>query len=152
MVSGNLDRMAAVGTEIPSGFTCEIQLETTAANTVLLVADLSLEQGSYIASPHSPDTILGHFRFEILDGPVQFAGTLTETPVPPLTYDPYLEQHVRWTVGRATFSQGLNVPEGEFDARGEVFFVLEPACTPQVLPFEIWRDATGLHAEQRPGC
>lgn len=152
MISGNLDRMAAVGTEIPSGFTCEIQLDSTAANTVLLVADLSLEQGSYIASPFSPDTVLGHFRFEIEEGLVQLAGTLKETPVPPLSYDPALEQHVRWTVGQAMYNQGLNVPEGEFKARGEVFFVLEPACTPHVLPFEIWRDAAGLHVEQRPGC
>ena len=118
----------------------------------MLVADLSLGEGNYIASPYSPDTVLGHFRFEIVEGPVKLLDALDEAPVPPLTFDPQLEQQVRWTTGQASYSQAIQVPEGAFTAMGEVFFVLEPACTPRVLPFHLWRDADGLHVEQRPGC
>ncbi len=118
----------------------------------MLVAKLILGDGNYIASPFSPDTVLGHFRIDMEAGPVQLSQSLDEAPVPPLTFDRHLGQHVRWTTGQATYSQAMQVPTGEFKARGEVFFVLEPACTPQILPFDVWRDAYGMHVEQRPGC
>lgn len=144
--------MAAVSGEVVPDFTCTLQLEAAEEGAVTLVADLNLGKGNYIASPFSPDTVLGHFRFGMVEGPVQLSESLRETPVPPLTFDPHLEQHVRWSTGHVIYAQAIQVPAGEFKARGEVFFVLEPACTPRVLPFEVWRDADGLHLEQRPGC
>lgn len=145
------DRIAALDAKPPSGFTCDMRLDSAGAS-VQLVADVALQPGNYLASPFSPDTVLGHFRFEITEGDLVLAEGMHESPTATLTFDPQLNMQVRYAVGSVRYAQPVLLPEGPFKASGEAFFVLEPACQPRVLPFDVWRDGTGLHLAQRPGC
>ncbi len=102
-----------------------------------LIATIETEEGSYIVSPFSPDTILMHFGifFEETDD-LEINAPLIETPISQEEYEAVLESNVRYIREKTTYSQKMKVVSQEdFTTTGTVEFLVEPSCIPYVVDF-----------------
>jgi hypothetical protein len=97
------------------------------------------EEGSYVVSPFSQDTILGKFEVSIDDNANMIAdGNLSESPNSVEEFDEALEENVRFAKEKTTYTQRLKLQtQDDFSVKGSVWFVYEPQCTLEEINFMI---------------
>ncbi|RMG80270.1 MAG: hypothetical protein D6714_14995 [Bacteroidetes bacterium] len=121
-----------------SGFRLDLRTEYQ-NETPFLVADIWIEEGSWVVSPFSEDGIYGNFSLTIADTKVIFAeGPPSEIPESVPEFDGIVNSPVRFVRGKATYKQKLQVATSDdFEVPGAVWFVLEPSCVPYQIDFTV---------------
>ncbi len=120
-------------------FDISFHIEKVKNDLYSLSVALDLDSDSYVVSPHSKDTIYGHFDISMKDfGNLIQDKNLVEIPASVEEYDPILKEPVRFARGKTTFKQHIHVlSKRDFEASGLVWFVLEPSCVPYDVEFKI---------------
>jgi hypothetical protein len=120
-------------------FDLKFQIEKMENDLYSLAVTIDLFDGSFIVSPHSQDSVYGHFDIIFKDfGNIVADKTLSEIPASYPEIDPILNTLVRFVRGKTTYKQNIHIlTKGDFDASGMIWFVLEPSCVPYDVEFRI---------------
>ena len=127
--------------DLPFGLTFEVE-GTTGGTDATLVLDLDLFQDEdWVVSMHSTDSMFGKVDVRFLDLPLLMpAGELTERPESTWEVEHFSQLDIR--VLRRDTEMRLPVratSNRDFEAKGQVFFVLEPLCMPFEVDFTVGR-------------
>ena len=127
--------------DLPFGLTFEVE-GTTGGTYATLVLDLDLFQDEdWVVSMHSTDSMFGKVDVRFLDLPLLMpAGELTERPESTWEVEHFSQLDIR--VLRRDTKMRLPVratSNRDFEAKGQVFFVLEPLCMPFEVDFTVGR-------------
>lgn len=139
--------------DLPFGLTFEVE-GTTGGADATLVLDLDLFQAEdWVVSTHSTDSMFGKVDVRFLDLPLLMpAGVLTERPESTWEVEHFSQLDIR--VLRQDTQMRLPVrstSDRDFEARGQVFFVLEPLCMPFEVDFMVGRRAGAWVVERTGG-
>ena len=139
--------------DLPFGLTFEVEGATGGADATL-VLDLDLFQAEdWVVSTHSTDSMFGKVDVRFLDFPLLMpAGVLTERPESTWEVEHFSQLDIR--VLRQDTEMRLPVrstSDRDFEARGQVFFVLEPLCMPFEVDFMVGRRAGAWVVERTGG-
>lgn len=129
--------------DLPFGLTFEVE-GTTGGGDATLVLELDLFQAEdWVVSTHSTDSMFGKVDVRFLDLPLLMpAGELTERPESTWEVEHFSQLVIR--VLRQDTEMRLPVratSDRDFEAMGQVFFVLEPLCVPFEVDFTVDRRA-----------
>ena len=138
--------------DLPFGLTFDVE-GTTGGADATLVLDLDLFQAEdWVVSTHSTDSMFGKVDVRLLDLPLLIpAGELTERPESTWDVEHFSQLDIR--VLRQDTEMRLPVratSSRDFEAKGQVFFVLEPLCMPFEVDFTVGRRA-GVWAVESTG-
>lgn len=109
------------------------------ADNYQLEVSLELKEDAYVISPYSNDDTYSGFLLSLEDSKLlQREGKLIEKPEAVEEYDEVLKEPVRFIRENTVFTQKLKLlSEEDFDASGQISFVLEPSCIPFDMDFTI---------------
>jgi hypothetical protein len=139
--------------DLPFGLTFKVEGEKEGVEATL-VMDLDLfQKEDWVVSTHSTDSMFGKVDVRFLDLPLLMpAGVLTERPEPTWEVEHFSQLDIR--VLRQDTEMRLPVrstSDRDFEARGQVFFVLEPLCMPFEVDFMVGRRAGAWVVERTGG-
>ena len=129
--------------DLPFGLTFEVE-GTTGGADATLVLDLDLFQAEdWVVSTHSTDSMFGKVDVRLLDLPLLMpAGELTERPESTWEVEHFSQLDIRVLRQDTEMRLPVRATSGlDFEANGQVFFVLEPLCTPFEVDFTLGRRA-----------
>jgi hypothetical protein len=138
--------------DLPFGLTFEVEGEKEGVEATL-VMDLDLfQKEDWVVSTHSTDSMFGKVDVRFLDLPLLMpAGELTERPESTWEVEHFSQLAIR--VLRQDTEMRLPVratSDRDFEAMGQVFFVLEPLCMPFEVDFTVGR-REGVWTVERTG-
>ena len=129
--------------DLPFGLTFEVEGATGEADATLVLELDLIQQEDWVVSTHSNDSMFGKVEVRFLDLPLLMpAGVLTERPESTLEVEHFSQLDIR--VLRQDTEMRLPVratSDLDFEAKGQVFFVLEPLCVPFEVDFTVDRRA-----------
>ena len=149
---GLLSNSWAQAQDLPFGLTFEVE-GTTGGADATLVLDLDLFQAEdWVVSTHSTDSMFGKVDVRLLDLPLLMpAGELTERPESTWEVEHFSQLDIRVLRQDTEMRLPVRVTSGlDFEAKGQVFFVLEPLCMPFEVDFTVGRRA-GVWAVESTG-
>ena len=112
-------------------------LECTLLPPDTLVIEWAGDPGSFVVSPLSTDSLYG--KLALTCSSLEF-GEWDEAPVSRGSWDEFAEGFVRFVQVPTRWSVPLErMPDGDFEAEAELFFVVEPACIPYSTTLTIER-------------
>jgi len=124
-----------------SPFNLDFSLEQKTSTSATLVMTLSLDSGDYVTSPASVQEFFGAFTLEFKDSTkISMKGDLIEFPPPVDLFFSFDDRPVKSYVNTTILSHSIEmIEDGDFEALGTVFFVLEPICYPYEISFVVSR-------------
>ena len=107
-----------------------------------LVFDLDLGPGDWVVSSHSTDSMFGKFSLRFQDPQaIEWIGSMEEVPTSKWEVEPFSQLDIKVIRQDTRIVQRIAIDEAQRgDLHGEVFFVLEPMCTPFETTFTLTRD------------
>ncbi len=138
--------------DLPFGLTFEVE-GTTGGTDATLVLDLDLFQDEdWVVSMHSTDSMFGKVDVRFLDLPLLMpAGELTERPESTWEVEHFSQLDIRVLRQDTEMRLPMRATSSrDFEAKGQVFFVLEPLCMPFEVDFTVYRRA-GVWAVESTG-
>ena len=138
--------------DLPFGLTFEVE-GTTGGADATLVLDLDLfQKEDWVVSTHSTDSMFGKVDVRFLDLPLLMpAGELTERPESTWEVEHFSQLDIRVLRQDTEMRLPMRATSSrDFEAKGQVFFVLEPLCMPFEVDFTVGRRA-GLWAVESTG-
>ena len=120
-------------------FHIELKIVSLDERNFQLVSVLDLVEGSFIYSPLSRDDFYLPYSISVLENSfISARSALTEFPASSIEQDPYIEKEVRIIRSKTVFTQAYTIEKVEdFEVKGLIEFLLEPACIPYDLTFSI---------------
>jgi len=149
---GLLSSGLGLAQHLPFGLAFEVEA-VAGEEDATLVMELDLfQEEDWVVSTHSTDSMFGKVDVRFLDLPLLMpAGELTERPESTWEVEHFSQLDIR--VLRRDTEMRLPVratSDLDFEAKGQVFFVLEPLCMPFEVDFTVGRRA-GVWAVESTG-
>lgn len=138
-----------IGDELNSFYT-SFSIEEGQQNEVALIAYIELNNGSYVISPFSKDTIYGHVNLSLKESElITLVGAVSESPISKEEYDPILETQVKFVRTNTRYKQEIKLEtKNDFELGGAFWFLLEPECVPYKIDFLLKQKSGRLSVEK----
>ena len=140
---GLLSNRLAHAQDLPFGLAFEVE-GATGGEDATLVINLDLFQAEdWVVSTHSTDSMFGKVDVRFLDLPLLMpAGELMERPESTWEVEHFSQLDIRVLRQDTEMRLPVRATSGlDFEAKGQVFFVLEPLCMPFEVDFTVGRRA-----------
>ncbi len=121
----------------PTDFETNFSIETDIDNNPSLLVHLILNNGSYVVSPFSKDSIYGQVELVLHKNEfIELSNEISESPITKEEFDPILELHVRFVRTNTRYQQDLKIKTtDDFQSTGHFWLLLEPQCVPYKIDY-----------------
>ena len=120
-------------------FDISLKLDQTKSDSITLVIELKLKNGSFIISPFSKDSIYGNLNISFTESSQLLpSNSILEIPKSIKEFDPIIDEQVNFVRENTTYKKDLRIlTKNDFEVTGLIDFVLEPICIPYDVKFVI---------------
>lgn len=151
--NSNLCRSVLISPDLPYDHEYDLKLsvEDLGNGEYNLVSIIDFHNGAFMASPFADEKLKGRFRITLHENDdVTMAGSFEEIPRSTERIDDF-GHLVNWVNTRTTYKKSFKVNSEEyFKVTGMVSFTIEPTCTFEEIPFEIFYADGELLLQQYP--
>jgi hypothetical protein len=129
----------------------KLSIEDAGNNQYRLVSVIDFHNGAFTASPLSNNGFKGLFKIELNDNEkITMNDSFQETPRSVEEIDQF-GNLVNWVKELTTYKRMLSIkPQDDFKVSGTVGFTIEPTCTFEEIPFDIFYEDEKLRVQQYP--
>jgi hypothetical protein len=129
----------------------KLSIEDAGNNQYRLVSVIDFHNGAFTASPLSNNGFKGLFKIELNNSEkITMDGSFQEMPRSVEEIDQF-GNLVNWVKEMTTYKRTLNIKFQEaFKVSGMVSFTIEPTCTFEEIPFDIFYEDGKLRVQQYP--
>ena len=115
-----------------------------------LVTSLELQDGNYVISPFSKDSVYGHFEIKISKNDKLLVDkTIVEKPSSIEEFDNIIKERVHFVRENTSYTQHFSITgQDDFEVTGLIEFVHEPACIPYDVGFVLRYRSGNLTVEK----
>lgn len=120
-------------------FNISLQVLRVEPTKCMIAITLDFHYGSYIYSPYSTDSFYLNFNLSLEENSsTTFIGKLEENPESIVELDSLIKKSIRTNREKTIFTHAVEVLSTEdFQAAGQIEFLLEPSCRPYIIEFDL---------------
>ena len=138
---GLLSSGLGLAQDLPFGLAFEVEAVAGDADATLVMELDLFQEEDWVVSTHSTDSTFGKVNVRFLDLPLLMpAGELTERPESTWEVEHFSQLDIRVLRQDTEMRLPMRATSSrDFEAKGHVFFVLEPLCMPFEVDFTVGR-------------